>query len=72
MNAPNPNTGFLVSKSSFVKFSDLENETVKNLEHFFNLECPQTRLKIIEPLSETEIHTISKGKTVIRINYDPL
>ena len=30
-----------------------------------------TRLKIIEPLSETEIHTISKGKTVIRINSDP-
>jgi len=29
-------------------------------------------LKIIEPLSETEIHTISKGKTVIRINSDPL
>ena len=26
-----------------------------------------TRLKIIEPLSETEIHTISKGKTDLRV-----
>ena len=30
LNGPNPNTGFLVSKSSFVKLSDLENETVSS------------------------------------------
>ena len=33
LNGPNPNTGFLVSKSSFVKLSDLENETVSSFLH---------------------------------------
>ena len=30
LNGPNPNTGFLISKSSFVKLSNLENETVSS------------------------------------------